>query len=135
MFRKPTNRTKRTAKPRNKWDEDRARQAVEQWRASGETVAKYARKHGLSAWTLYDWRKRLGEQSPSTAEPSEPGPTTRQATRGAFLPVRVAQVSTAAHGVATPMEVVLAGGRVVRVGSDFDGAALRRLVAALEEVS
>jgi hypothetical protein len=31
------------------------------------------------------------------------------------------------------LELVLAAGRVVRVGADFDARALRRLVEALEE--
>jgi len=47
MFRKPTNRTKRTGKPRKQWDEGRAREVVEQWRASGEAVVQCKGAPGL----------------------------------------------------------------------------------------
>jgi transposase-like protein len=78
---------------------------------SGASLAAFARREGLSAERLYRWRARLTK------------------TRATFVEIRPDVVVSATGGV---LEVVLAGGRAVRVPSDFDEVALRRLIAVLE---
>jgi hypothetical protein len=56
-------------------------------------------------------------------------------THSAFVPVRVTARQTPPVASAELLEVVLAGGRRVRVPSSFNVAALRRLLSVLEEVS
>jgi hypothetical protein len=53
----------------------------------------------------------------------------------AFLPVRVTPEANGMSGARakSAFEVVLRGGRVLRVPEDFDAATLGRLLAALEE--
>lgn len=50
------------------------RQILAELSTSGESVAAFARQRGLSAWTLYDWRRKYG----TTGEPEPRGPV-RQA--------------------------------------------------------
>ena len=134
MSRKTTNRGKSANAGRKRWNEAAARVAVEQLNASGQTVAEYARSHGVKAWSLYEWRRRLGAKGAAAPAPSERAPDTAAPTRSAFLPVRVSVLQVPAVEASQPLEVVLTGGRMVRVPSNFDSAALRRLVSVLEEV-
>jgi transposase-like protein len=41
------------------WTEDDARQVLDEWRQSGQTIAAFARAHRMSAPRLYWWRRRL----------------------------------------------------------------------------
>ena len=74
---------------------------------SGESLAAFAKREGLSAERLYRWRARL-----------------REATF-----VEVVHESSVGGCV---IELVVGGDRVVRVPSGFDEATLRRLLAVLE---
>jgi len=41
------------------------------WRASGESGAKFADRHGVSTASLYDWRRRLeAEEIEAEVEPA-----------------------------------------------------------------
>jgi hypothetical protein len=87
--------------------------------ASGLSVAKYADRLGVSTWTLYEWRRRLGSAPPYAV-----------ARKAELVEVTVAQP---AEGSADSMTVrVCAGRRSIEVPRNFDGNDLRRLVAALE---
>lgn len=41
------------------WTEGDARQVLDEWRQSGQTIAAFARDRGMSAPRLYWWRRRL----------------------------------------------------------------------------
>lgn len=43
------------------WKPEQARQALESWRASGLSLAAYARRRGVTTQRLHWWRTRLGE--------------------------------------------------------------------------
>ncbi len=45
--------------PTSTWSLDDARRIFDEWRRSGETLAAFARRCGVSAARLYWWRKRL----------------------------------------------------------------------------
>ena len=94
--------------------ESRWREVLQRQRASGLSVASFSRRHGLSAASLYAWRRRLS----AGAAP-------------AFVEAKVVEPAQlpAAAGV---IEVCLRGGRRVRVAGGFDPELLRELVAALE---
>jgi hypothetical protein len=89
-------------------------------RASGETPAAFARRHGLHEVRVQRWVVRVGRKARS-ATPVQPV---------AFAPVRV----TSAQPTVSGLEVAV-GGAVVRVGRGFDDDLLRRVVAALAEAS
>ena len=105
----------------NYWTEGEAQAVLEEYEASGLSVAEFARRHGLGPQRLRWWKKRRAEQeSPALS----------------FVPVHVAAPqSRAARKTAegASMEVVLASGRRIRVEPGFDAGELTRLVRALEE--
>lgn len=84
------------------------------------SVTEFAEQAGVSAWTLYDWRRRLSCSVAAEAAPAK---------------VDLIEVSIARSGSAP------GGGMVVRLGDGhrsiavppgFDGDELRRLVSVLE---
>lgn len=76
------------------WRAAEAREALADCARSGETVAAFARRHGLSAKRLYWWRRRLRKQRTVQSgetrliplmlrpEPIEPPPTKVAVTEG-----------------------------------------------------
>ena len=44
------------------WAEEDARRVIDAWRASGETVAAFARREGLVPQRVYWWRDRIGAE-------------------------------------------------------------------------
>jgi hypothetical protein len=89
--------------------EDQARELLEAWRVAGGPLAGFCRDRGVPYSALYKWRRRMKSQLP------------------VLLEVKVVQPARAAT-----YEVVVADGRLVRVGDDFDGDVLVRLVATVE---
>jgi transposase len=87
-------------------------------------LADFARREGIKLKQLYWWRWRLR----SSMEPTAPA-------KPEFLPVRV--VTEAPQSAATPIEIELPNGRLVRVRPGFDPATLERAlaIAAEQEVS
>jgi len=84
---------------------------------SGQTVAEFSRRHELQEQRVRAWTKRLPDVT----------------TTASFLPVRVKEDARSPVTSDPRVEVLLRGGRAVRVGGDFDAELLRRVVAALEE--
>jgi transposase len=77
-----------------------------------------ARRYGLHASQLFVWRQQLQRRAaPSGAAVSGPG----------FVPVLLAENSTTSAEAGGRMEIAL-GSVVVRVGTDVDAAALRRVL-------
>jgi hypothetical protein len=91
-------------------------------RASGETPAGFARRHGVQEVRVQRWVARVGSK-PRLSATVQPF---------VFAPVRVTAEQTTASG---PGLEVVVGGAVVRVGRGFDGELLRRVVATLGEAS
>jgi hypothetical protein len=107
-----------------RWQLEDGEAMVAALRASGETPAEFARRHGVQEVRVQRWVARVGRKprASATVQPV------------VFAPVRVtAQQATASeHGHG--LEVVV-GGAVVRVSRGFDGELLRRVVATLGEAS
>lgn len=103
-------------KPRDQRKEQQWRRWIQNWRYSGLSVRAFCARHGLTPANFYAWRRELQR---------------RNAAPPAFVPVCVVPD----HGSARDgrVEVVLRGGRAVRVGPGFDAETLRQLLAVLEE--
>jgi len=96
------------------WRAADAEQVVAAWRRSGESVAAFARQHGVHAVRLLRWRARLKAETQPT-----------------FHPVRVVdRKRSAARSKRLTLE--LPGGRRIRVPEDFDAGHLERLVRTIE---
>ena len=91
-----------------------------QWRGSGKKARMFAAEHGITAWTLYYWAKRLARQQ---------RPTRRRlrSRRVTLAPVHV----VASNGSGTDLEVMLVGGDRVRVPVDVSAETLRRVIQVL----
>lgn len=105
---------------RPRWTMAEGELMVAALRASGETPAAFAQRHGLHEVRVQRWVARVGKKARSAAPARPVG----------FAPVRVTSAQPATSG----LEVVV-GGAVVRVGRGFDDELLRRVVAALGEAS
>lgn len=94
--------------------------------SSGLSVAEYAEEIGLTASTLYQWRRRLTGQSQG------------EGGRRPRVPFGLVEVEIQAdEAAAAPpggggLIVHLGGSRRIEVPEGFDGGELRRLVTVLE---
>jgi hypothetical protein len=89
---------------------------VSAWQRSELSAADFGRKHGVNGQRLTWWRWKLA------AEPAAP----------ALVPVEVTSAAPAPETTASTVEIHVAG-KVLVVQPDVDAAALRRLLALLEE--
>ena len=93
--------------------------------ASGRSIAGYCREAGLSASTYYWWKGELKRRDGVV----RCGPV---GVASLFAEVAVAQPASAPE---LPLEVVLAGERVIRVPRGFDAGTLAEVVRVLEGLS
>jgi hypothetical protein len=95
---------------------------------SGLNRTEYCRQHGLSQSSLKRYSKRMekGRGSCDHCECTAPAVS--------LIPVEVVDRPAAQEAWQTALFVELSGGRRIGVGAGFDGATLRRLIAALGEV-
>jgi transposase-like protein len=105
---------------RARWGMAEGEAMVAALRASGETQAAFAERHGLQEARVQRWVKRVGRKPRLAATAS---PVT-------FAPVRV----TSEPMASSRLDIVV-GGAVVRVSHGFDGELLRRVVATLGEAT
>jgi transposase len=135
---------------RNHAKEQHWRRQVAGWRRSGDSVRAYCQAHGLSEQSFYQWRRVLAQRDAHAAAGAPDAGAERAASAGARLtPGRIRVTDgTAATGATSPfvpvrlvpeapssaVEVVLRGGRVLRVADGFSVQALCQVVAALEEL-
>ena len=94
-------------KTKKRWTVADAQAVVARMAVSGLSVREFAEAEGLEAQRIYRWRSVLGEKGTP-----------------AFVEVR-------RSAVATPIEVVLRTGHVVRVPDGFSEDTLRRMLAVL----
>ena len=98
---------------RERWHE-----LVDQHAQSGLTVAAFCEARGISAPSLYTWRKRFA--APAAAS---------TALALSFVAVEPIEDEPSS---AQPLELVLRGGRCVRIPVGFDAHTLQRLVGIVE---
>ncbi len=137
------------ASTRRSWSVTQKRAIIGEIGIGEATLSDVARRHGIHTSLLFRWCRDLGAEVPATASEPQRG-STPSAPRPAlsFVPVMLAPPAQSAPA-AVPcsmksgamksvamepgiIEIVIAGGRMVRVGSDIDAAALVRIIAALE---
>ena len=113
------------ASTRRRWRREQKLAILAEVDAPGGSVSEVARRHALHTSLLFRWRRDLAKctrTAPASPEQS-------------FLPVRLPPPSVPALPAPArsgTIEVVLAGGRTLRVGADVDTAVLVRVIEALE---
>jgi hypothetical protein len=120
------------SKPRDPAKEQFWRQTLADWQQSGLAISAFCQLRQLQPQSFFRWRKLLCLRDRSTAPSADPPAASVAAPPAAplFVPVHLRQ-GPAQPGL-LPFEVVLAGGRLLRVAAAFDPAALRQLLAVLE---
>ena len=106
---------------------------VARFERSGEDAATFALREGVTKRLLLWWRWRLERDAEASTAAAPSSTPSGMSTSTALSFVRVdVQVMTSAPPVAPMLEVVLAGGRCVRVPVGFDGETLGRIVDVIE---
>jgi hypothetical protein len=105
-----------TGRPRDEKKERQWRQWIREWQASRLTVREFCGRCGLEEHRFYTWRRELDRRD-TQAFP--------------LVPVRIVPDDVPAAGGA--LEVMLPGGRTIRVAPGFHAPTLRQLLALLEE--
>lgn len=113
------------------WTEEDGREAVEAWRASGESMAAFAREQGIGDGRLRWWRDRLLDAGASKAA--------RVQTRGEgpeLVRVEVTEHGTGRADTAGAWEIITPRGQL-RVHASIGADELRVVLSALvsEEVT
>ena len=108
---------------RNPAKEQFWRQTLARQRASGLSIRAFCEREGLSEASYYQWRRELVRRD------RFPRPA-RQRQR-AFVPVRIIPDADRRHARGL-IEIVLGGGRRIRVSEGFAPQTLAEVVAVLE---
>lgn len=116
---------------RNKrWPEALKREIVAATLVPGASVSVVARQHNVNANQVFSWRRRYGlAEKPLAAPPSTSG----------LVPVTITPEPENEGGASpTPttsdtIEIEIGGDCRIRVGSDFDGRALKRVLDVLRK--
>jgi transposase len=130
-----TRRFDVVASTRRNWSREQKLAIVAEVDVAGASLSQVARRHGVHASLLFRWRRKLKEKPEAPAGEVENGasPATPEAAPAQrFMPVRLQPPEAPAPAKPSVIEIVVEGGRVVRVGADVDTAALVRIVKALE---
>ena len=109
-------------KPRDPRKEQQWRRWILQWQRSGLSVRDFCARHQLSQPNFYVWRRLIQQRNVAT---------------GNVVPIQLISDLPADDQPSrgSTFEVVLAGGRLLRVAPGFDPATLRQLLAVLGEVA
>ena len=130
------------ATTRRSWSNEQKRAMVAEIGVGDATLSQVARRHGIHTSLLFRWRRDLGTplaavtrempRAQSVTPPAAPSPRPALS----FVPVTLpppspppAPKSPKTGGI----EIVIAGGRTVRVGTDVDTDVLVAIIDALEK--
>jgi len=117
------------AETRRRWSVEEKRAIVEEASGPCTNVSAVARRFGIKPALLYRWKKEFAAQS-SAREAAD------------LVPVAIVAPPVSAQQPCAPpafddfdgeIEVALTNGRRVRVGADVAPAALKRIIAVLED--
>ena len=100
------------------WRDAQAEAVLSAWSASGGSLFRFARQHGVSVSRLYRWHRRLGGDSAVQ-----------------FHPVELVRPPVGDLGVGGGVELVLRDGRRVALRRGFDPVLLEEVVRTAESWS
>lgn len=129
---RPSRRYDVVAETRRRWSEAEKRAIVEEASAACTNVSAVARRHGMKPSLLFRWKRDFGAAGP---KPCAFVPMALAAPeRPMSLAGSLADAEPAGPAVSrSDIEIELANGRRLRVGTKADMAALKRIIAILEE--
>ena len=124
---------KRGGKRRDPAREKLWRRTIREQQRSGLSVRDFCRRAGLKDGAFRWWRQELARRDRETSAASR-GEHQDESTESApaFLSVRVTDLEAISPRQASPIEILLPTGPIVRVPSGFDPSTLGRVLAVLE---
>jgi transposase len=123
---------------RRSWSPDQKREIAAESLEPGASPVAVARKHGISTGQIYTWRQQLLRNAVGAAADTKPSFVRVDVVAGPPRLEAATSVAPPAPPTAPPpkpdgrIEITLSRGVSVRVDAKVDGAALRRVLAALE---
>ena len=107
------------------------RRHVARWHNSGLSNRAYCRNEALSEPSFHAWRRVLHQRQEERPAAPAGGAAQRRPTAApaAFVPVRLVEPAN----TGSALEIVVRGGRVVRVAAGFSADTLRAVLAVVEE--
>ena len=132
---------------RRNWTAEQKREIAAESLVAGTSAIVVARKHGISTGQLYTWRQQLLRDAVGSAGNAAGSfarvdvvPMLARRESGIPTPPEPTMPATSIEPATTPppaqpegrIEIMLSHGVSVRVDAKVDGAALRRVLAALE---
>jgi hypothetical protein len=98
------------------------RRLLRQWRRSGLSIRDFCAEQQISEPSFFAWRRTIAQLDAQAAR---------------LVPVQVVpdeeEPVAARDASGNGLELVVGGGRVLRIGPGFDGPTLMRLLSLLEE--
>ncbi|MFN0024491.1 MAG: IS66-like element accessory protein TnpA [Parvularculaceae bacterium] len=127
--------TKTGRRTHKRWPEALKREIVAATMAPGASVSVVARRYDVNANQVFGWRRKYGSVIDAAAAPSRP-PRPRLveltvARETAEAPPASAAAAVSDLAVCDLIEIEIAGAYRVRVGANFDGCALLRVIDCL----
>ena len=104
--------------PRDLSKEKFWRRTLTAFAASGQSVRAFCAARQVTESSFYAWRRALAQREAARSKPASLAP--------AFVPVRLSEA------MAGSIEIVLTGGRCLRLHGPVDRAALAEVVAVLD---
>ncbi len=114
---------------------------LDEWRRSGQRQTDFCRQRGLRVGTLAWWKHTLARPRRQGARPGVSGPAGPSTpARVTFVPLRITAARPArtttvpyepSHAIGGELEIVLEGGRRVRVQGRVDPQWLGQVIAVL----
>ncbi|MCZ2099245.1 MAG: hypothetical protein LC121_26050 [Anaerolineae bacterium] len=118
-------------------EEQRRREAIAAWHASGQSLQAWSEQTGQSYWQLRRWRLKYAEEVGIVLTRRAPRAQQLEKAGGASSPFAVVPVEIAAS--AAPMkasvstaEIRLRGARSLIVATSIEATSLTRLIGAIE---
>jgi transposase len=124
---------------RRRWSKDEKARIVEETLIPGAMVSEVARRHDVAQSLLFTWRRRarveeLGGRDGSILLPVEIGSIAAPSGSDAARQSRQSRAATSGRRAKSGViEIELGSGRRVRVDSEVDADALRRVLNVLSE--
>jgi len=120
---------------RRRWSKGEKARIVEETLIPGAVVSEVARRHDVAQSLLFTWRRRARVEEPGGRDgsillPVEIGAGTPSGSQAARQSRAAASSRRAKSGM---IEIELGSGRRVRVDSEVDADALRRVLSVLSE--
>lgn len=107
------------------------RRALARHQVSGLNIRDFCLREHLSEPSYYHWRRELAGRDRRKLTPRKASRKAPRAAPSAFVPVRVIADQEKAR-LGGSIEIVLAGGRIVRVGPGFERQTLAAVIQVLE---